>query len=280
MKYMVVVPTYNERGNLEPLVERILALGDEFYVTIVDDNSPDGTGAIADALANARPRVHVIHREGKLGLGTAYITGFRYALGSGADYVLQMDADFSHSPEALPQFIDFMQYYDVVVGSRYLNGLRVVDWPLNRLFISLAANLYARWVTGLPLRDCTSGFKCFKREVLEKIVLDDVLANGYAFQVEMNFRALRMGYRIGELPITFFERSVGESKMSSHIATQAFTEILRMRISHMLRRGTFSRPGYHVRRRPDAGATPPPPTPPAHRSGHGVTDPASVQHRS
>src|SRR6266498_1286851 len=174
MKSMVVIPTYNERDNIEPLVDQILALGPDFHVLIVDDNSPDGTGEIADQLASRYPHVQVLHRAEKQGLGTAYMAGFTHALRDGADYIFEMDADFSHDPRRLPDFVALMDTYDVVIGSRYSKGLAVVNWSLRRLMMSLTANLYARWITGLQLHDCTAGFKCFKREVLESIDLSKV----------------------------------------------------------------------------------------------------------
>ena len=241
MKIMVIIPTYNERGNIECLVSKILALDDNFHVTIVDDNSRDGTGDVADRLAQTYPRVHVIHRPKKLGLGTAYVAGFIYALQHNADYIFEMDADFSHDPQSLPNFLSMMDSYDVVIGSRYVKGLAVVNWSLARLFVSLAANLYARWITGLGLRDCTSGFKCFKGEVLRNIDLVNLYANGYAFQVEMNFRAERLGYRVGEVPIIFFDRNSGESKMSMKIAREAFWQLFKMRITSLVWPMRFAR---------------------------------------
>jgi dolichol-phosphate mannosyltransferase len=241
MKSMVVIPTYNERDNIEALVSDIMALDDRFHVTIVDDNSPDGTGEIADYLARVNPRVHVIHRKAKQGLGTAYLAGFKYALRNGVEYIFEMDADFSHAPQALPEFLALMSSHDVVIGSRYAKGLTVVNWPLRRLIVSLAANLYARWITGLDIHDCTSGFKCFKREVLENIDLSRVYGNGYAFQVEMNYRAYCLGYRLVELPITFYERNAGASKMSIRIARDAFWHIFKMRLDSILRPGNFTR---------------------------------------
>ena len=240
MKAMVIIPTYNERDNIEPLVSKILALGENFHITIVDDNSEDGTGDIADGLAETYSRVHVIHRPVKQGLGTAYVTGFKYALQKEAEYIFEMDADFSHDPKSLPDFLSMMDSYDVVIGSRYAKGVAVVNWSLRRLCVSLAANLYARWITGLRLNDCTSGFKCFKREVLRNIDLIKVYANGYAFQVEMNFRAHRLGYRLGELPIIFFDRHSGHSKMSIKIAREAFWHLFKMRISSLLRPMEFA----------------------------------------
>ena len=241
MKAMVIIPTYNERDNIEPLASTILALGEEFHITIVDDNSPDGTGDLADRLAEGCPRVHVLHRPGKQGLGTAYLTGFKYALQQEADYIFEMDADFSHNPKSLPEFLALMDSHDIVIGSRYANGLAVVNWPMRRLFVSLAANQYARWITGLNLHDCTSGFKCFKRDVLRNIDLTKVYANGYAFQVEMNFRARRLGYKLGEIPIIFYERHSGQSKMSITIARQAFWQLFKMRIHSVVRPLEFAR---------------------------------------
>ncbi len=240
MRCMIVIPTYNERDNIGPLVEQILGLGPEFSVTIVDDNSPDGTGLIADALAARSGRVHVIHRPGKQGLGTAYVAGFTHALHAGASFIFEMDADFSHDPQRLPDFLALMDRCDVAIGSRYCRGLAVVNWSLRRLTLSLLANAYARWMTGLALHDCTSGFKCFKREVLERIDLSKVYANGYAFQVEMNYRAARLGFRLGEVPIVFFDRTAGQSKMSTRIARQAFFEILTMRLNSIIRPMSFA----------------------------------------
>lgn len=245
MKCMVVIPTYNERDNIEPIVEQILALGPEFHVLIVDDSSPDGTGAVADALAERHARVLVLHRASKQGLGTAYRAGFAHALQERADYIFEMDADFSHDPRRLPEFLALMDGCDVVIGSRYVKGLAVINWSFKRLLLSLAANLYARWITGLPVSDCTSGYKCFKREVLESIDLTKVYANGYAFQVEMNYRAAHLGYRIGEMPIIFFERNAGHSKMSSRIAREAFWDIFKMRMSSILRPMNFARSPAH-----------------------------------
>jgi len=240
MKAMVIIPTYNECNNIEPLVAKILALGDNFHITIVDDNSRDGTGEIANSLAQTYSRVDVIHRPNKLGLGTAYVAGFIHALQKEAEYVFEMDADFSHDPKSLPDFLALMDSYDVVIGSRYAKGVAVVNWSLRRLFVSLAANLYARWITGLNLCDCTSGFKCFKREVLRNIDLTKIYANGYAFQVEMNFRAQRLGYRLGELPIIFFDRHDGQSKMSMKIAREAFWHLFKLRINSLLRPMNFA----------------------------------------
>ncbi len=197
---------------------------------MVDDGSPDGTGALADGIAAEEGRVHVLHRAEKLGLGTAYLDGFRWGLAEGYDYLFEMDADFSHDPAHLPQFLDAIREYDVVLGSRYLHGrVTVVNWPITRLLLSYFANVYARWVTGLPVADATGGFKCFRREVLEAVALDRVESNGYAFQIEMSFRAWKRGFRIGEIPIMFVDRDIGESKMSKRIVREAVWRVWRLR---------------------------------------------------
>lgn len=227
---LVIVPTYNERDNLPRLLPAILNQDPRIEVLIVDDASPDGTGAVADELASGDPRLHVLHRTGKLGLGTAYLTGFRWGLERGYDVMLEMDADFSHDPAHLPQFLKAAESYDVVLGSRYLEGrVTVVNWPIGRLLLSYFANVYARWVTGLPIADATGGFKCFRREVLAAIALDRVESNGYAFQIEMSLRAWRRGFSLGEIPITFVDRDLGESKMSRQIIAEAVWRVWRLR---------------------------------------------------
>ena len=228
---LVVVPTYNERENLPRLIPAILAQDPRLDVLVVDDGSPDGTGEIADAIAADNARVHVIHRSGKLGLGTAYLTGFKWGLEREYSYLLEMDADFSHDPAHLPQFLDAIERYDVVLGSRYLEGrVTVVNWPITRLLLSYFANVYARTVTGLPVADGTGGFKCFRREVLAALPLDRVESNGYSFQIEMSFRAWKRGFRIGEIPIMFVDRDIGESKMSKHIVYEAVWMVWRLRL--------------------------------------------------
>lgn len=227
---LVIVPTFNERENLPRLVPSILAQDPRLEILVVDDNSPDGTGVLADEIAAEEPRVHVLHRAGKLGLGTAYLAGFRWGLDHGYDYLFEMDADFSHDPAHLPQFLDAIQRYDLVLGSRYLHGrVTVVNWPIGRLLLSYFANVYARWVTGLPVADATGGFKCFRREVLEAISLHRVESNGYAFQIEMSFRAWKRGFHIGEIPIMFVDRDIGESKMSKRIVREAVWRVWRLR---------------------------------------------------
>lgn len=233
---MVVVPTYNEKDNIERLVRTILDLKRGLHVLIVDDNSPDGTGEIADRLAGSLSEVHVIHRKGKLGLGSAYREGFRYALKEGAPLIFEMDADFSHDPSYLPLFLEKINDYDVVVGSRYLNGVSVVNWPIRRLMLSYGANIYTRIVTGLRLTDCTGGFKCFRREVLASIDLDRIKSDGYSFQIEMNYRCMEKGFRIGEVPIIFIDRHAGSSKMSKKIVREAVVMVWRLRIGSICRK--------------------------------------------
>lgn len=233
---MVVIPTYNEKDNIERLVHSILKLEKDLHVLIVDDNSPDGTGKIADKLAERHKELHVIHRSGKLGLGSAYRTGFKYALERGAPLIFEMDADFSHDPNYLPLFLEKIKDYDVVVGSRYLNGVSVVNWPIRRLMLSYGANVYTRIVTGLRLSDCTGGFKCFRREVLEAMDLDRIKSDGYSFQIEMNFRCMEKGFRIGEVPIIFIDRHAGTSKMSKKIVREAVVMVWRLRIGSICKR--------------------------------------------
>ncbi len=231
MKCMIVIPTYNEKANLPVLIEEIFKHQIPFSILIVDDNSPDGTGLIADELAKQYPdRVHVIHRAGKMGLGSAYIEGFKYALKWGADYIFEMDADFSHDPRYLPDFIEKIKDYDVVVGSRYVNGISVINWPLSRLVLSLIASQYVRLITGLKLTDTTAGYKCFSRKVLETIDLDAVYSNGYSFQIEMNYRTTKLGFKIGEIPIIFVDRHSGTSKMSGHIVREALYVVWKLRL--------------------------------------------------
>jgi dolichol-phosphate mannosyltransferase len=227
---LVIVPTYNERFNIARLIPAILAQDPSLEVLVVDDGSPDGTGAIVDGIAANNARVHVIHRASKLGLGTAYITGFRWALERKYDLVFEMDADFSHNPERLPEFLEAIRESDVVLGSRYQNGhVNVVNWPMSRLFLSYAANIYARFVTGLPIFDTTGGFKCFRRNVLESIDLNSVKSNGYAFQIEMSYRAWKRGFQLFEIPIIFVDRTEGVSKMSKKIVREAIWMVWRLR---------------------------------------------------
>lgn len=228
---LVITPTYNERTNIARLVQLTLAQDPRLDILIIDDASPDGTGDLANEIAQNNDRVNVVHRAGKLGLGTAYLDGFRWGLARNYAWLFEMDADFSHDPTHLPQFLDAIDQYDVVLGSRYLDGrITVVNWPVGRLLLSYFANAYARRVTGLPVADATSGYKCFRREVLEAVALDRVESEGYAFQIEMSFRAWRKGFRIGEIPIVFVDRSAGESKMSKAIIREAVWKVWKLRL--------------------------------------------------
>ncbi len=230
-RVLVVIPTYNEVGNLAPLVEQVLAQDPRLDILVVDDGSPDGTGALADSLAAKQPRMQVLHRPGKLGLGTAYIMGFRWALERGYDYVFEMDADFSHDPVHLKEFLKAVIKADLVIGSRYLGGrVTVVNWPMGRLLLSYCANIYARWITGLHIWDLTGGFKCFRRRVLEAIDLSRVRSNGYGFQIEMSVRAWRKGFTLKEIPIVFVDRTEGQSKMNRAIVREAVWMVPRLRL--------------------------------------------------
>lgn len=234
---LVVIPTYNEAPNVLNIVPQVLAQDPRLEVLVVDDNSPDGTGQMANELAAINPRVHVVHREGKLGLGTAYIRGFKWALERGYDYVFEMDADFSHDPAHLKEFLKAIEGADIVLGSRYLDGkVTVVNWPMGRLMLSYCANIYARWITGLRIWDLTGGFKCFRRRVLETIDLSQVRSNGYAFQIEMSVRAWRKGFKFREIPIVFVDRTEGQSKMNRAIVREAVWMVPRLRLQRLFGR--------------------------------------------
>jgi dolichol-phosphate mannosyltransferase len=234
-KALVIIPTYNEIGNLGQIVPQVLSQDPRIEVLVVDDGSPDGTGQLADKLAAENPRVHAVHRSGKLGLGTAYLAGFKWALERDYEYVFEMDADFSHDPKHLPQFLAHAATADLVLGCRYLNGrVTVVNWPMTRLMLSYCANIYARVVTGLRLFDSTGGFKCFRRKVLAAIDLTAVRSNGYAFQIEMSFRAHRKGFTIVEMPTVFHDRTEGQSKMSGAIVREAVWMVWRLRLQALV----------------------------------------------
>lgn len=233
---LVVIPTYNEAANLPQIVPAVLAQDARIEILVVDDNSPDGTGAIADRLSADDPRVHVLHRTAKAGLGRAYLAGFEWALEQEYGFIFEMDADFSHDPKYLPTFLAAITEADLVLGSRYSGGVNVVNWPMSRLLLSWAANKYVRWVAGLPLTDSTGGFKCFRREVLEAIDLADVRSNGYAFQIEMSFRAWRKGFRLKEIPIVFVDRVEGQSKMSKRIVREAIRMVPWLRFATLVGR--------------------------------------------
>jgi dolichol-phosphate mannosyltransferase len=230
---VVVVPTYNERENLPVVAQGVLA-HPGFRLIVVDDASPDGTGALADRLARDNPgRVEVIHRTGPRGLGRSYVDGLKHAVASGASLIFQMDADLSHSPEYLPALAQAAEQYDLVIGSRYLTGVSVVNWPLHRIFLSAFANRYVRAITGVSPADCTSGFRCWRREALERLPLDSMVSNGYAFIVEMLFEAARRGCRIGEVPIIFVERRQGQSKVSGRVLAESLIVPWRLRLRRL-----------------------------------------------
>jgi dolichol-phosphate mannosyltransferase len=219
---LVIVPTYNERENLSRIAQKLLSLPVGVDVLVVDDNSPDQTGKIADELAAKHPQIHVLHRMEKNGLGRAYIAGFKWALEKNYEFIFEMDCDFSHDPDEIPNFLKTMQNADLVLGSRYTGGVRVLNWPLKRLLLSRCAGIYVWLVTGMPFTDPTGGYKCFRRRALQAIQLDAVKSNGYSFQIEMTHRLWREGYRVDEVPITFTDRVEGTSKLSQDIVVEAF----------------------------------------------------------
>lgn len=235
-KPIVIIPTYNEKENAKAIAEAVLQNLEGGEVLFVDDNSPDGTGKICDDLAAADPRIHVLHREKKQGLGRAYIAGFTWALDQGFDRIFEMDADFSHDPRELPNFIKAAEDADLVLGSRYIGGIRVMNWPLSRLLISTFAGVFVRAVTGMPIMDPTGGFKCFRREVLEAIDFGKITSSGYSFQIEMSHNAWMKGFKIVEIPITFEDRRAGCSKMSKNIAVEAFFKVWKLAAAHWFRR--------------------------------------------
>lgn len=226
---LVIIPTYNERENIELVVPRALAADPRVEVLVVDDSSPDGTADLVERMAAHNERVHLLRRPGKQGLGAAYLAGFEWAVRRDYRLVLEMDADLSHDPEHIPDFLELMEGHDLVVGSRYMRGVTVVNWPMGRLVLSWLANWYARVVTGVPLHDLTSGFKCYRREVIEHLLRGGIHSNGYAFQIETVFRAWRAGSRVVEMPIVFVDRNVGVSKMSRRIVLEAIWMVWRMR---------------------------------------------------
>ncbi|MCK5124928.1 MAG: polyprenol monophosphomannose synthase [candidate division Zixibacteria bacterium] len=220
-KALIIFPTYNEKDNIEKIVKAVLDVDSRINVLVVDDNSPDGTGDIVDGMVAEDNRINVEHRPGKAGLGTAYIHGFKWAIERKYDYIFEMDADFSHGPEYIPDFLNTIKEHDLVLGSRYICGVNVINWPMSRLLLSYFANIYTGIITGLDIRDATGGFKCFRREVLEAIDLDSVKSNGYTFQIEMTMRANIRKFKIKEIPIVFTDRQAGNSKMSKKIVREA-----------------------------------------------------------
>jgi len=232
MKNLIIIPTYNEKDNINPIINAVLKLSDNFDVLVVDDNSPDGTAEIVRQLINDNPgRIHLLEREGKLGLGTAYITGFKWALERNYEVITEMDADFSHPPEKLVDlYTCIKEGFDVAIGSRYVSGVNVVNWPIGRVLMSYYASAYVRFITGMKIMDTTAGFVAYRRKVLETIGIDEIKMKGYGFQIEMKFKAWKHGFRIKEVPIIFTDRKVGSSKMSGGIFNEAFWGVLSMKI--------------------------------------------------
>lgn len=233
-KSLIIIPTYNEAENAPKIISEILDEYKNVDVLVVDDNSPDGTADCIESLSRNNPKVMLIKRDKKRGLGTAYITGFKYALQHNYEYIFEMDSDHSHDPKEIKNFLEKIKENDLVIGSRYITGVNVVNWPMRRLLLSYFANIYTRIITGLPIKDATSGYKCFRRKVLESINLDNIKSNGYAFQIEMNFKAFRKNFRIGEIPIIFVDRYAGSSKMSKKIVREAIFMVWKLRISSVL----------------------------------------------
>jgi len=230
---VVIVPTYNEAGVISDLIEEVFRVLPDLDILIVDDNSPDGTGDIVNGLAGDDERINCLHRAKKEGIGPAYIEGFKWAIDKGYDLIVQMDADFSHDPAYIPRFLELMDEYDVVIGSRYVKGGKVGDWGIIRKFVSRCGSLYAKIILALPVNDLTGGFKCFKRNMLETLELDKICTHGYAFQIETTYRAFRKGARIKEFPITFPDRRIGETKMRGGIVLEAIFAVLKMRFRGM-----------------------------------------------
>jgi len=233
-KALIIFPTYNEKENIEIIIKDVLERDSRINVLVVDDSSPDGTGEIVDRMALEDSRINILHRANKKGLGRAYIAGFKWAIEHKFDYIFEMDADFSHDPKYLPDFLNAIEKYDLVLGSRYISGVNVINWPMKRLLLSYYANVYTRIVTGLPVRDGTGGFKCFRREVLEALDLDAIRSNGYIFQIEVSMRVWKKGYRIKEIPIVFADRERGTSKMSKDIVREAIWKVWYLRLMSML----------------------------------------------
>ncbi len=233
---LIIVPTFNERENVDALQRAVMEACPEVDMLFVDDNSPDGTGALLDELHDRDARIHVLHRKGKQGLGRAYVAGFKWALERHYEFIFEMDADFSHDPKEIPGMLNGAQSADLVLGSRYIGGVRVINWPLSRLILSRGAGLYVRLITGLPFTDPTGGFKCYRRAVLEHIELDRIRSNGYSFQIEMTHTAWMAGFHIVDVPITFEERRSGDSKMSSAIVREALWMVWKLWFRSGLRR--------------------------------------------
>lgn len=234
-KILVIIPTYNEAKNIAILIEKIINLNiPNLSILVIDDNSPDGTWEVVEKIASEDSRVNLLKRPSKLGLGTAYVEGFKYALNHYYDYIFEMDADLSHDPNEIKNFLEKIKECDLVIGSRYVTGVNVINWPLSRLILSVGANWYTRMITGMPIKDCTSGFKCFRRKVLESIDLDHISSDGYAFQIEMNYKAWKKNFRICEIPIIFVDRAQGSSKMSRKVMLEAVWMVWKLRLLGLL----------------------------------------------
>lgn len=234
-KALVIIPTYNEIENVERMIQVVLSLPEQPDVLIVDDNSPDGTGSKVNEIIQSNKKVNLISRSGKLGLGTAYIEGFKFALAEGYDYIIEMDCDFSHDPKDISRLLKEIDDYDLVIGSRYIQGVNVVNWPLKRLILSMGASFYTRVITGMPLKDATSGFKCFRKEVIQSIDLDKIHSNGYSFQIEMHYKTWKKKFRIKEMPIIFTDRIDGHSKMGKAIVREAIFMVWKLRFPFLIR---------------------------------------------
>ncbi len=229
-KALVIIPTYNELSNIKKLIPDLLTMYPDVDLLIVDDNSPDGTGEFVKNFSQGDSRVNLLQRAGKMGLGTAYVAGFNYMLKNGYDLAFQLDADYSHDPKEIKNMLEAIKDCDLVIGSRYITGVNVINWPMQRLLLSYFANIYTRWVTGMPIHDSTGGFKCFRRKVLESIDLTHIKSNGYSFQIEMNFKSWKNGFKIKEIPIIFMDRVQGTSKMSKKIIREAIIMVWKLRI--------------------------------------------------
>jgi dolichol-phosphate mannosyltransferase len=233
-KSLVIIPTYNELENIRLIIPDVLGRYNNLDILVVDDSSPDGTGSFVQELAKSNDRIKLISRGKKMGLGTAYTEGFKYALKHDYEYIFEMDADYSHDPKEIINFLKATKEYDLVLGSRYIKGVNVVNWPMRRLLLSYFANIYTRLITGIPIMDATGGFKCFRRKVLEAIDFDDVKSNGYAFQIEITYKVWRKGFKIGEIPIVFVDRTMGHSKMSKKIVREAVFMVWKLRLKSIL----------------------------------------------
>ncbi len=236
MKSLIIIPTYNELNNIQKLLMDLTNMYPMSHILIVDDNSPDGTADYVEELCRTNTNINLLKRERKMGLGTAYVAGFKYMLSKGYDVAIEMDADYSHDPKEIKRFLEAIKQYDLIIGSRYIHGIRVINWPIRRLLLSYFANLYTRIITGMPVKDGTGGFKCFSRKVLESINLDTIHSNRYSFQIEMNYKAWKKGFRLHEIPITFTDRVHGTSKMSKKIVREAIVMVWKLRLKTILRK--------------------------------------------